>query len=161
MKPLLSLFACLALFSCTNSSEQTTKAAEDAPKYIPGLQAVDVYGNFEKKGFTTNKDIAADHSTFTSSMTDGEKVYTVRALGAKPSSINKIEASVTFSNPDAISKQFIGFAASVPYTGSNGTAATQWATDHFDKGGDTTIGTVRFVLTAASPTARVLALYAH
>jgi hypothetical protein len=149
--------------SCTNSSEQTAAAAEgsNAPKFIPGLVAVDVYGNFEKKGFTLNKDIAADHCTFTCDLTNGENVYTVTALGKAPASIDKIEATASFTRPGAEAQQFIGYAASVPYTGANTAAATQWATDHFDKGGDTTIGSVRFVLTAAVPTARVLALYAH
>ena len=164
MKPFLTLAAfCLVLSSCTNSSEQTAAVSkdDDAPKFIPGIAAIDVYGNFEKQGFSLEKDLAADHCTYTSSLTDGETVYTIRALGKDASSINKVEATVNFSKPAAEIKQFLGYAASVPYTGANAAAATQWATDHFNKGGDTTIGTVRFVLTAAIPTARVLALYAH
>jgi len=161
MKHLLTILFCASLFSCSNSSEQSVAKDEETPKYIPGIAAIDVYGNFEKKGFTLDKDLASDHCTYTCSRTDGDNVYTVRALGKDASSINKVEASVNFVKKDDDVSQFIGYAASVPYTGSASSAATQWAIEHFASGGDTTIGTVRFVLTAATPTARVLALYAH
>ena len=161
MKPLLPVIACLMLFSCSNSSEEPADKDSDAPKFIPGIAAVDVYGNFEKQGFTVDKKLEGHQCTFTCDRVDGDKVYTVRALGKNPSSIDKVEATVVFPKKEEVVKQFIGYAASVPYTGSNPTAATQWATDHFNEGGDTTIGSVRFVLTARSSTARVLALYPH
>lgn len=163
MKHLLIILACATLVSCSNSSEESSSGKDnsDKPAFIPGIAAVDVYGNFEKKGFTLNKDLAGDHCTYTCSQHDGDNVYTIRVLGKSASSINKVEASVNYVKEDDNTKQFIGYAASVPYSGSTPSAATQWAVDHFENGGDTTIASVRFVLTAATPGARVLALYAH
>lgn len=135
--------------------------SSEGPKTIPGIAAVDVYGSFEQKGFSVDKKFTGSGCTFTCSQIDGDKVYEVTVYGKKPESIDKVKATVMFEKADAVSKQFIGYAASIPYTDGNPAAATEWATDHFQDGGDTTIGNVRFVLTAASPTARVLTLYAH
>jgi hypothetical protein len=151
----------MVFYSCADDSEQTGNASSDtkAPKYISGIAAIDVYGNFEKQGFSTEKDLQAGHCTYTSSMTAGETVYTVRVLGKDASSINKVEATVNYSRPGTTVTEFLGYAASVPYTGANSSAAKEWVAGHFDRGGDTTISGVRFVLTAAIPNARVLALY--
>lgn len=162
MKSLFAIATCAILFSCSGSDspkESTTTAK--TPKIIPGVVAVDIYGNFEKKGFTVDKDFTGDGCSFSCNQIDETHAYTINVRGKKPEAIDKVEATVIYAEPDDVSKQFIGYAASVPYEGGNPAAATGWATDHFENGGDTTIGNVRFVLIAETTNARVLALYPH
>lgn len=165
MKALLALITLSLLFSCSNnnSAPAAENKDDDAPKFIPGLTAADVYGDFvNDKGFAFRKNVTADRCTFTCSFVNVEHVYQVRVLGKNEGSINKVEATVNFPKPGPAIGQFITYvASSISYTGADSIAAGKWATSHVDHGGDTTIGTVRFVLTAASPTARVLSLYAH
>jgi hypothetical protein len=159
---LLTLTLCIILFSCSGSPDKTDETADDAKsKTIPGITAVDVHGNFTNKGFTLKDDIGAKSSTWTCHSTDGDKDYTVKIFGSSASAIDRIDAMVIFEKPDVNSRQFIGYAASVTYTGSNGPAATQWATDRFDTGGDTTIGSVRFVLIKGNETSRILKMNAQ
>jgi hypothetical protein len=159
---MLILVLCIGLFSCSGNPDKASETTDDAkPKTIPGLTAVDVHGNFTNKGFTLDKNIGAESSTWTCHSADGDKDYSVKIFGKSASDIDRIDAMVMFAEPDNNSRQFIGYAASVTYTGSNGPAATQWATDHFDTGGDTTIGSVRFVLIKGNETSRILKMNAQ
>ena len=166
----LRLFAVAIVFAsfagCSGSDNSKTEPGADAKdgdaeKVIPGIAASDIHINYTNKGFTLDKNIGADASTWICHSAENGKDYTVKIFGKTPSKIDRVDATVMFDKADDEARQFIGYSASIPYTGSNGPAATAWAISRFDKGGDTTIGNVKFYLVAAREGARVLKLNAH
>jgi hypothetical protein len=162
MKTFFALTLTIALAGCFSVDSSTEKKAQaEIPKTIPGIAAFDIYSGFEQKGFSIDKKFNGSNCSFTCNQVTGDKVYNVDVFGTAPQAIDKVKASVVYKKADKDAIAFLGQAASVRYKGSDPEAALSWTADHFKNGGDTTIGTVRFVLTADSATARVLALYPH
>jgi hypothetical protein len=152
----------IALTGCFSTDRiPEAKPVAQTPKTIPGIIAFDIYSNYEQQGFSIDKKFNGSNCSFTCNQAAGDKVYTVDVLGIEPRAIDKVKATVLFKKADKESIAFLVKAASVPYEGSDATAASRWAADHFKHGGDTLIGKVHFLLTADSSTARALTLYPH
>ena len=159
MKTFIALTLSIALTGCFSVDSSESKPIAEIPKSIPGIAAFDVYGSFEQQGFSIDKKFNGKNCSFTCNQVLGDKVYTVDVFGPEPEAIDKVKATVIFKKADQEAVSFLGQAASLAYQGSVPSAASYWTAGHFKNGGDTTIGNVRFVLTAESATARVLALY--
>ena len=50
------LFVCLLLFSCFGEKPEPQKSEET---FLPGLEAVDIHGNFTKIGFKLTKNLSS------------------------------------------------------------------------------------------------------
>jgi hypothetical protein len=156
-------FTC-ALCACNNDSSKTIKINGVEMKTIPGLTAVDVYGNFDKIGFHTTKNLESKPSTWTSTNYELFKDYKVMATGNFPSEIFSVDGSVIYSGSDDIAKEcsaFFGYVASIPYKGANQQAAKDWATRNTASGGDTVISEVHFKLIASNEKNRIIKIYAE
>lgn len=146
MKYLMQITLFLMFYSCgSRSNNPTTSASMYEAKIIPGLTASDVYGNFTNKGFELRKNIGSEFSSWTCRMTSGLDDYMVMASGSSFDEIFAINASYTFSgSPSIDGRDFIGYCASLPYSGAKPSEAKTWAMNNLMANADTTIGDVDF-----------------
>ncbi len=126
-------------------------------KYIPGLEAVDIYLNLEKKGFKVKheKNDLQEWWNCTSQMDSND--LQVEIFGK---SYNKITAvHVTALNSFGINntiKEFLGYVASLPYSGSKPEEAKKWVENSFNGNNTTIINGVQFETYAKTPYSRIL-----
>ena len=115
---------------------------------IPGLVAVDVYGNFEDRGFTLKRSHGKTLTFWTCTDRNSVSSYQVDITGDGPRHI--IYVSGTFLNfgagdTDVLAKQFLGFLATIYYEGADSSKARKWVDEHIsDIGSKITIGDVVF-----------------
>lgn len=147
----------LIAVSCGDTTHVNVNGVDT--KVIQGLKPVDVYGNFEKKGFKTEKNFG-EPNTFTSRMSDLNGDYTVMAT-ATGTTVIYVDAAIT-NLSDGINSmaagEFLGYVASVPYSGSHPATAKNWVKRHIDSTSDTTISGVKFNITANNNSSRILKL---
>lgn len=164
MKRLLpvSLFAALAalgLSSCQSDSSRAVLVNGLKTRTIPGLAAVDVYGNFEKSGFVTVKALSWSPMRWTSKRYDTGRNCIVTTLGTDPNNVISVDAAFLSSGPNRVAQEaasFLGFAASIPYQAANQQAAKAWAVRTASAGSNTTIGKVNFSILVQGEDARLL-----
>lgn len=164
MKPILTITLCIFLASCGDSPKKEADGntpKSDEFKSIPGLTAATIHEDLTKQGFELEKNLGAESGTWTCSKMDEDKIYTVKIWGKAADKIGSVNATVTYPKAGPDVKFFLGSIASTHYTGSMEPDAMAWALNNFDKGADTMIGTVRFQIIAATPTARTLMMHAH
>lgn len=112
-------------------------AAQRVPQKptIPGLAAVDIYGNFRDRGFTCvgPKGPVSDDPDrmiwWECADESNSHSFTVEVFAYSPTRIISVEAwsaSLTGSGATALAKPFLGFAASLPYDGSSPAEARAW-----------------------------------
>lgn len=127
-------------------------------KTIPGITASDIHGNFTKKGFVLTKNIGSDFSTWTCADYKYMREYKVVASGKGPDEIVSVDITATFDNElDNETKEFLGYAASLPFKGSSPQAAKDWVIENIN-GGLTRFGDVTYKL-SSSNNSRILKMY--
>jgi len=130
-------------------------------QYIPGLAAVDIHGNFTNKGFILKKNLNLELASWICTQETSESYYEVSVFGKGPTKITRIEATaLNYTNKDTASvvKDFLGYVATISYTGSQPTKARQWVIDNINKNASMSIGSIRFKIYANSdsPRSRIL-----
>lgn len=111
------------------------------PEYISGLTAADVTKNLEPRGFKCR----GPRSGQTMQLWDcssGDGNIQVSFMGASPTRIRSVSATALGS--DAAS--FLRFLASLPYKDADPAKAQEWVTANVAAGGETVIGSARFVI---------------
>lgn len=98
--------------------------SSDAEKNIPGITPVDIYLNFEKRGFSLEKQITDDGSIFTNQLTTDGIEYTVSTyceIGVNNiTSIRLMAYRSDVQYNDVLDmKKFLKFGCSIPYDGSD------------------------------------------
>ncbi|MFA6335957.1 MAG: hypothetical protein WCX48_10505 [Bacteroidales bacterium] len=160
MKKIFSLTIFLILIiSCNNGGSKTVNILGVDCKTIPGLTAVDVHGNFTNKGFSLEKRLETEVSTWTCKLSNLESEFIVVATGKDPDNIVNVQGTVlnySDKNTSEIAKDFLGFIASLPYENSQPEVARDWVLNNIEKGGSTSIGNVKFEIIANGDKNRIL-----
>lgn len=153
---------------------QTSKDAEghSEDKYIPGLSAVNAYERFTAKGFKLSHRV--DPAFVDSGIrfpenwiwmcTESIALHhesVVGVFGESPAQISEVRATYTNYSPDESKtnedgREFLAYAASTPYNGSEPDVAQAWVKKNIGKNAKTTIGGVSFELFAGVPRVRTL-----
>lgn len=101
---------------------------DESDKVIPGLALVDVYGNL--KGFDRSGPDGEAGNYFTTCRDDDSEghLLTVSIAGTTPSNVRSFTATTAplEGDGDAKAREFFGFLATIPYTGSTPAAAKEW-----------------------------------
>jgi hypothetical protein len=158
------LLSFILVQSCGNSESKVNNIVTIAGveyKTIPGLQAVDVHGNFTINGFKLTTNLTAEPASWACRKEDLGASYSVTAFGRSADQITLVDAHVV-SRPEKIvnvSREFISYVASIPYKGANPEAASNWAVSKVKNGGDTIINGVTFKISLLSKTTTTIKIY--
>lgn len=112
--------------SANNSQEGLPDASE---KTIPGIMPVDVYLALEKEGFSTAKELSPCCTWYSSLGGNSPIIMTAETHGNSPSSVYRINARVVTTidkNTKEVAKPFMGFLATLQYSGSQPELAREW-----------------------------------
>lgn len=131
----------------------------DPPAVIPGLKPVDVYGNLTGRGFSK------EGPKFIGGILPGtlwilrnpgeDRDFRVTITGNDANTVRAILATGMIYGPLAdfanVSREFLGFVASVPYDGAKPAEARRWVEANVGTNASTVIAGVRFELFAPKP----------
>jgi len=139
-----------------NKKENTEISGEmkEAPKpsaILPGISAVDVYGNLEDIGFScVGPIVGSDGLVYWECKEEtSEHMYFVEILGESSSKILTVQATaLNYGNASTVvvAQDFFGYVASVPYENSDQVFARSWVKDNISQKTNTIIHGVRFSL---------------
>ncbi len=143
--------------SITPAKEELKKSAK-----IPGISAVDIYGNLENIGFScSGPDVGSDRLAFWECKEEtSEHLYLVEILGESPSEILTVQATaLNYSTKpiDIIAKKFFGYVASVPYDNSDQVSAKNWVMENIAQKTNKVINGVKFTI-AGNERSRILTI---
>jgi hypothetical protein len=129
-------------------------------KYIPGLAAADVHANYTKLGFKLTRDFNDPEQSIWNCVkeTIGDDVK-VDVFGASPTRITLVRMiyiNNSGGDTDERGAQYLEYAATIRYDGSQPEKARTWVKRNIGKDATTTIGGVSFELIAAAPRVRTL-----
>jgi hypothetical protein len=133
-------------------------------RFIPGIEPVDVYGNLENEGFTTQRNIRSSDrgSSWISEKTVAGLEYEVVTFSPDVSRVESVEATAYI---DAAQKDpgstlpFFLYISSLPYDGANPAEISAWIQENFDNDNAShVISDVRFTIYAPTPAIRMLRL---
>lgn len=130
-------------------------------KAIPGSVPVDVYQNFEDKGYKIDKQSGSDYNIWECTKKESGIDYDVKVGSSTTDNIEMVRGSASLDgsekkSPEAM-KPFISYVASLQYTGNDLPKLHQWIDDNFNKKTATIIiGGVKFSLYAPSPFMRMI-----
>lgn len=137
--------------------------AVPAARVIPGMNSVDVHLNLTNRGFKREGPIQGDGYVANElRLTDVDSEMFCRIVGTDVANVTSINA--TFTNlgfpPERtgeLAEEFLGYIASVPFTGADPQANKIWVSQNID-GGKTTVAGVSFEIHATTPRARTLTI---
>lgn len=118
---------------------------------IPGLAPVDVYGNLEEEGFTTERQLGGENGNFWICKNSIEGIdYNVTTFSFRADDIRSIKATAMVEpgvkNINA-TKPFFLYISTLPYEGSDPQRIREWINENFDRDkSSTVIGGVRFTI---------------
>lgn len=147
---LLPLFA--IVFAC--GSKENEKA-------IKGLQPVDVYMNFEKMGYTTDKSLLGDIKSWTSTNALPGGTLRVETNSSDTNTVEFVRATAMVDVTGDIqnTKDFFKTVASLPFEGSDYKANIKWLNENFNKiEVDTVFNGIKFTLRSPSKMVKTLTL---
>jgi hypothetical protein len=133
--------AAILVLACSTSSSGTGGGSEEGPGAIPGLTAADIKLNFENRGFSCEGPGSAP-SGVNYNCSSGD--FQIFFFGAGVMSIEGVSAVALTDDSDA--KDFLGFVATLPYEGSNPSAARAWVEANVGTSASTTFGAAKFTL---------------
>ncbi len=137
-------------------------APEPAGKILAGLSPEDVYLNFEKQGFATEKSLGSEQCEWISRQNDGASDMNVTTTGPAATQVSVITGNCINLKGAADStgaKALLSCLASIRYENAEPVKAAQWVKDNIDTdNAKTTIAGVRFHIMArpAAPAVRML-----
>jgi hypothetical protein len=131
-------------------------------KLIPGLAPVDVYLNFEKQGFKTDKKLGSTYSMWSSKLTNAGIDYQVDTYtSGKVDTVESVSATAMLNGTEkkqiSAALSFLQFASSIPYEGADSAKAAQWVEDNLNNDkAETVIGGVKYRIVAPTNLLRSL-----
>ena len=159
----------LTLFSKVlsgNEPQVAVKAAEPitSKKGIEGLNAVDIYLDLEKKGYTVDKQYnSKDGTLYFCDKKETAIEYNVTMFKNTSDKVEEIKISGTLTgldNKNIIAvKPFLKYISTVQYEGSDTAKITQWIEDNFNNDkASTIIGEAKFSIFAPSQFTRLVVI---
>ncbi|MFK5923243.1 MAG: hypothetical protein QM496_13785 [Verrucomicrobiota bacterium] len=145
------------------AGKKITASEEIESPIIPGLVAVDVYGNFTSKGFILKKHFSTTQNEWKVTSDKGNLNHSVGIYGTDPMEITAVTGSITGLGDQAFNTaaaQFLGYLASVTYDNAKPETARRWVEENINKTGSTVISGVKFQIFANNKTARILRISA-
>lgn len=139
------------------SSNTDSKPSES--KYIEGLTAVDVYGNFENIGFAIDKRLSGNIKEWICTLDDNGISYRVVVLGDSPSRIISVEGIAILNNSSidiSGSKQFFKYLSTIPYANSNPEKVKSMIDSYFNSNGSVSVGGITFSIKAPTNVSRYM-----
>jgi hypothetical protein len=110
---------------------------------IPGISAVDVYGNLKNKGFVCSGPDVNEQSAFWACKEEtNEHTYIVEILGKSSDKILSIQASslnMSSKSTKDISKDFLAYLSTVTYDNSKPEEVKKFVSNAINKGGKSEI----------------------
>ncbi len=106
------------------ASNRNNQSKKFNTKTIQGIQPVDVYGNFEKRGFLVDKKITAEGSIFTNTFTENGIDYSVETYcedgvtNVTSITLNAIRMYPQY-NTVVDMKDFLKYGCTIPYDGAD------------------------------------------
>lgn len=150
----------------SKAAEQATTKTEvstNTSKTIEGIEPVDVYGNFEKKGFKVDKQISTDDgSLFICTSEDNGIQYEAKVFcESGVTDVTTIRLSATRINPQYNKvddmKPFLKFGCSVPYTGFDAAKVSEFIDHNYNKNkASIVISGVKFTIYVPTQFARMI-----
>jgi len=143
---LLPLVIAAAVVAAASAAASANRAKA---RFIPGLAAVDVYGNLEDRDFDcSGPKRLRTRLTWTCELDAGPAEYIVDVWGKSPTQIELVEgnAFVYSGNVDRLAKPFLGFLATIPYRGARPAAARTWVEANIGRQAQRRFGPVLFVV---------------
>ena len=133
--------------------------------YIPEISPVDVYGNLEEIGFTTEKDLGSRFGNFWTSTNSSNGIkYTVEVSSDNVNKVESIRATVqNFYRNEQEATQFFKYVGSALFLYNNRDKSNfdRWVTNNFNKDATTSVGSVSIEIDAPSKTIRILKISAN
>lgn len=151
-KTILAFTLVATLFGCGSGAVTNEKA-------ISGIVPYDVYKNCEDNGFETEKVRANGATTWINTNQIGDYSYRVETYTEDVSVVESVRATAIVTPNAEIenTKDFMKFASSIPYDGSNPEKVAKWLDENYNNdGAELTVGDVKFHLTANNDLLRVL-----
>lgn len=116
---------------------------------IPGLAAVDMHGNLTNMGFNleTIYGTREERTVWICTDEDGGCELKADAAGPGPTEIENVRGICRHlggGNAVPKAREFLGYIASLPYSGSDPERARKWVESHVEQNSKTTIGGVKF-----------------
>lgn len=154
MKKFLLLICTLGMTACTG----------DSNKYIAGLSPNVVYSNLTDIGFSNDREFNEYGKMWTCSKADdGLKC---KVVIFSPEAVDKVQSVTATIMVDPLSGKevksglnYLQFVASIPYTMSDPDKAASWVSENIDSNdATTTIGDVKFTISAPSDFVRILGI---
>lgn len=145
----LMIIASLFLVACSSPN----------PNAIPGLEPYDIYGNFEQKGFETEKISDPEFGTSWISKKQYPAInIEITTFSSDVKSVESIRAIATTELPEYISQgnEIFQFVSSFDYEKSDRQGAKNWVNRNYDTTNDTVIGTIKFSMIVPSEGVRML-----
>lgn len=134
-----------------NEKLESKETAESKTKIIPGLMAVDITLNLEKKGFKITKHYGQDiygKINWLCTLNNTSNNLSACIFGNSSTEILRIEATATsFSEIDKFAKDFLCYLMTLPYSGSEPVKAAGWLKDNFNKSNSIILNGVKFEYT--------------
>ncbi len=136
-------------------NESITPVKEELKKIatIPGVSAVDIYGNLNNIGFSCSGPNVGSNNGLASwecKEETSEYMYLVEILGEGPSEILTVQATAlnySGKSTDIVAKDFLGYIASIPYDNSDQVYAKNWVMENIAQNTNKVINGVRFTIT--------------
>ena len=133
------------------AEDSTVTTSKENNSLIPGIEAIDVYGNLEDRGFTVSKSISSNGILITCEDESSSRAYIAQIFGTNYDEIFAVKATVlNYSNQNinTIAKPFLGYIASLPYNNSKPIKARDWVYNNIYNSGSITIEGVKFEINA-------------
>lgn len=118
------------------------------PRTIPGIAAVDLTGNLEKRGFTVTKRLDLEQNEWKCRLKIGQTDFLAEAFGSSASEITVISA-IALGPQNELAVEFLQFIATLPFDGNNPVFAKKWVARNFGKNATTTINSCEFRLSSS------------
>jgi len=159
-------FIILAIGSSEQSKEKSDNSElsnkETNNKYINGLSPVDVYMNFEKIGFSTEKQLNPDYGNlWINSLSENGIEYKVETYSKNIENVISVRGTAKIKgNKDIIAtKQFFKFLGTLPFGNNNPKQTQQWIDKNFNNDKAIMImGDVKITMFAPSKFVRMMTI---
>jgi len=147
----------------TEEVEQVVESNEtEKEKIIPGITTADLTINLKNKGFDC-KDMEISDDGMASwwcEETTLDHYFVVELLGNSPTKIQSIQTTAlnySVKDTNEVTKDFLGYIASIPYEGANQAGAKDWVKQNIGENTKKVIGNIKFTL-SSNARARMLTI---
>jgi hypothetical protein len=149
--------------SQTKDTKEENKDDKDS-KIISGIEPVDVYGNFEKIGFITSKNIDADGATFINTSSSNGIDFNVETYcesGVNDVTSISLQATKMYPQNNKVGdmKSFLKYGCSIPYDGAEPEKVSQFIdNNYFNNKASIIISGVKFTIYCPTEFARLMVI---